>query len=140
MTQAPAPPRARRAHVLPAWLTGYRREWLRPDVIAGLIVWSVVVPQAVAYAQIAGLPPAAGLIAAPGALVGYALLGTSRTLVVGATTSTAALSASAVGPLAGGDTAQFAALSAALALVTAVVLVARARWASARWPTSSRSR
>ena len=102
---------------------GYRREWLRPDVIAGLIVWSVVVPQAVAYAQIAGLPPAAGLIAAPGALVGYALLGTSRTLVVGATTSTAALSASAVGPLAGGDTAQFAALSAALALVTAVVLV-----------------
>jgi SulP family sulfate permease len=128
---APAAPRertaatspARGAGLMPAWLTGYRREWLRPDVIAGLIVWSVVVPQAVAYAQIAGLPPAAGLIAAPGALVGYAVLGTSRTLVVGATTSTAALSASAVGPLAGGDTAQFAALSAALALVTAVVLV-----------------
>jgi sulfate permease, SulP family len=120
---APAAPPSRRPHVLPAWLTGYRSEWLRPDVIAGLIVWSVVVPQAVAYAQIAGLPPAAGLIAAPGALIGYALLGTSRTLVVGATTSTAALSASAVGPLAGGDAAEFAALSAALALVTAIVLV-----------------
>ena len=68
-----------------------------------MVVWSVVVPQAVAYTQIAGLPPQAGLMAAPGALVGYALLGTSRTLVVGATTATAALSASAVGPLANGD-------------------------------------
>ncbi len=46
----------------------------------------MVVPQAAAYAQIAGLPPSAGLVAAPGALLGYALLGTSRTLVVGATT------------------------------------------------------
>jgi high affinity sulfate transporter 1 len=120
---APARPVARRAGLLPGWLTAYRREWLRADVVAGVIVWSVVVPQAVAYAQIAGLAPAAGLIAAPGALVGYALLGTSRTLVVGATTSTAALSASAVGPLAHGDAARFAALSAALALVTAAVLV-----------------
>src|SRR6185312_8993161 len=87
-------------------------------------VWSVVVPQAVAYAQIAGLPAQAGLLAAPGALIGYALLGTSRSLVVGATTSTAALSASAIGPLADGDAARFAALSAALALVSAGVFAA----------------
>jgi high affinity sulfate transporter 1 len=107
----------------PAWLPGYRREWLLPDVIAGLVIWSVVVPQAVAYAQIAGLPPQAGLMAAPGALIAYALLGTSRTLVVGATTSTAAVSAAAVGPLAAGDTGRFAALSAAFALVTAVVFL-----------------
>jgi len=105
------------------WLRGYRRAWLRPDVIAGVVVWSVVVTQAVAYAQIAGLPPQAGLMAAPGALVGYALLGTSRTLVVGATTATAALSASAVGPPANGDAERFVQLSAALAVVTAVVLV-----------------
>jgi sulfate permease, SulP family len=42
--------------VLPGWVAGYRREWLRPDVVAGLVVGSVVVPQCVAYAQIAGRP------------------------------------------------------------------------------------
>lgn len=109
---------------LPEWLTGYRRPWLAADLVAGLVVWSVVVPQAVAYAQLAGLPPETGLLAAPGALVGYALLGTSRSLVVGATTATAALSASAVGPLAHGDPKRFAALSAALALVAAAVFLA----------------
>ena len=61
--------------LLPGWIRGYDRAWLGADVVAGLIVWSVVTPQAVAYAQIAGLPPAAGLIAAPGAMIGYALLG-----------------------------------------------------------------
>ena len=111
------------ARLVPAWARGYERAWLRADVIAGIVVASVVVPQAVAYAQIAQLPPEAGLMAAPGAMIAYALLGTSRTLVVSATTATAAVSAAAVGPLAGGDTARFAALSAALALVTAVVLV-----------------
>ncbi len=65
-------------------------------------------PQAVAYAQIAGLPPEAGLMAAPGALIGYALLGTSRSLIVSATTATSALSAAAVGPLADGDAGRFA--------------------------------
>jgi sulfate permease, SulP family len=119
----PDPSAGRRARLLAPWARGYRRDWLRPDVIAGVIVWSVVVPQAVAYAQIAGLSPQAGLLAAPGALIGYALLGTSRTLVVGATTATAALSAAAIGPLADGDAGRFAALSAALALVTAAVLV-----------------
>src|SRR5262245_27153062 len=109
--------------LVPDWLSSYRRAWLVPDLIAGVIVWSVVVPQAVAYAQIAGLPPSAGLAAAPGALLAYALLGTSRSLVVSATTATSALSAAAVGPLAGGDAARFAALSAALALVAAAVLV-----------------
>jgi sulfate permease, SulP family len=110
--------------MIPAWLRGYRRDWLRPDAIAGLVIWSVVTPQAVAYAQIAGLPPAAGLMAAPGALLAYALIGTSRQLVVSATTATAAVSAAAVGPLAGGDPARFAALSAMLALVAAALLVA----------------
>jgi sulfate permease, SulP family len=112
------------ARVLPSWLRGYERPWLRADVIAGVVIWSVVTPQAVAYAQIAGLPPAAGLMAAPGAMLAYALLGTSRQLVVGATTATAAVSAAAVGALADGNAARFAALSAALAIVTAVVFIA----------------
>jgi high affinity sulfate transporter 1 len=109
--------------VIPGWIRHYRGAWLRPDVIAGVVIWSVVVPQAVAYAQIAGLPPQAGLMAAPGALLGYALLGTSRSLVVSATTATAAVSAAAVGPLAHGDAKTFAELSATLALVAAVVFV-----------------
>ncbi len=107
---------------MPAWLRSYQRAWLRPDVIAGIVIWSVVTPQAVAYAQIAGLPPEAGLAAAPVAMAVYALAGTSRQLVVSATTATSAVSAAAVGPLAGGDVASFAALSAMLAIVVGVVL------------------
>lgn len=112
------------AHLVPGWARDYQREWLRHDLIAGLIIWSVVTPQAVAYAQIAGLPPESGLIAAPVAMFAYALVGTSHQLVVSATTATSAVSLATVGPLAGGDPAKFAALSAMLALVTGVVLVA----------------
>jgi sulfate permease, SulP family len=108
--------------IVPSWLRSYRREWVGADAVAGLIIWSVVTPQCVAYAQIAGLPPEAGLMAAPGAMLGYALLGRSTALVVSATTATSALSAAAVGPLAHGDAIKFAALSAALALVAAAVL------------------
>jgi sulfate permease, SulP family len=109
--------------IAPAWARGYRRDWLRPDLVAAVVIWSVVTPQALAYAQIAGLPPEAGLMAAPVAMLGYGLIGTSRQLVVSATTATSAVSAAAVGPLADGDPVRFAALSAALALVTAAVLV-----------------
>ncbi|WCB93579.1 putative sulfate transporter [Baekduia alba] len=116
----PAPPPRR---LVPPWIANYSRGWLKPDVVAGLVIWSVVTPQAVAYAQIAGLPPQAGLMAAPGAMVAYALLGTSRQLVVSATTATSALSAASVGPLAHGDVGAFAALSAMLAIVVGVVLI-----------------
>ena len=112
------------ARLVPGWVRSYERPWLRPDFIAGVVIWSVVTPQAVAYAQIAGLPPEAGLMAAPPAMLAYAWFGTSRQLVVSATTATSAVSAAAIGPLAHGDPARFAALSAALALVTGVVLVA----------------
>jgi sulfate permease, SulP family len=110
--------------IAPEWARGYQRDWLRSDLVAGVVIWSVVTPQALAYAQIAGLPPEAGLMAAPVAMLGYGLIGTSRQLVVSATTATSAVSAAAVGPLADGDPVRFAALSAAFALVTAAVLVA----------------
>jgi len=112
------------ARLRPGWSRGYRRDWLRFDLVAGVVIWSVVTPQAVAYAQIAGLPPEVGLMAAPVAMLAFAALGTSRQLVVSATTATSAVSAATVGPLAGGDPTRFAALSAALALVAGVVLVA----------------
>ena len=73
---------------------------VRNDVIAGLTVWAVLVPEALAYATIAGVSPVVGLYAAPGALVLYAAFGSSRHLVDGPMAATAALSAAAVGDLA----------------------------------------
>jgi SulP family sulfate permease len=98
-----------------------RQPGLRADLVAGVTTWGIVVPQALAYAQIAGLPPQAGLLAAPWALAVYAMLGSSSSLIVAATSSTAALSAVAVAPLVHADAERFAALSATLALVTGAV-------------------
>ena len=79
-----------------SWLPHYDRTWLSIDVIAGLTLWGLVVPEAMAYAGIAGLPPQAGLYTLVASLLIYALLGTSRHLVVQATSATAALLASSV--------------------------------------------
>src|SRR5437868_9623078 len=76
-----------------AWLPGYRREWLLPDVLAGLAVWAVMVPEGMAYAGIVGVPPIMGLYTIVPALLAYALLGTSRQLVVGPDTATGLISA-----------------------------------------------
>ena len=98
-------------------LRGYRRGWLRADLVAGLTVWAVLVPESLAYAVLAGVPPVVGLYAAPAALVLYAALGSSRHLVVGPMSATAALSGVVVGGLARGP-GRAAALTAGLALVT----------------------
>src|SRR5271154_4531361 len=100
-------------------LHGYRRDWLRGDLIAGLTVWAVLVPEALAYASIAGVSPVIGLYAAPGALILYAALGSSRQLVTGPMAATAALSAATVAalvPVGSGD--RFTAMTAALAITT----------------------
>lgn len=101
-------------------LHGYQRGWARPDVIAGLTVWAVMVPEALAYASIAGVPPVVGLYAAVPALVLYACAGSSRHLVVGPMSATAALSAAIITPLAGADPSRYLALSTALAICTGV--------------------
>jgi SulP family sulfate permease len=106
-----------------ASLAGYQRRWLRSDVVAGLTVWAVLVPEALAYASIAGASPVVGLYAAPPALVLYALFGSSRHLVVGPMSATAALSATAVADAAARD-ADLPALTAALALATGVAALA----------------
>jgi MFS superfamily sulfate permease-like transporter len=77
-------------------LRGYDRRWLRGDVIAGLTVWAVLVPESLAYASIAGVSPVIGLYAAPAALILYAAFGSSRHLIVGPMSATAALSAATV--------------------------------------------
>ena len=90
-------------------------------MLAGLTVWAVLVPEALAYATIAGVPPVVGLYAAMPALVLYAAFGSSRHLVVGPMSATAALSAAIVAPFAGGDPALYVALTAALAIVTGIL-------------------
>src|ERR1700712_4225454 len=106
-------------------LRGYERAWVRTDMLAGLTVWAVLVPEALAYASIAGVSPVVGLYAAPAALVFYAAFGSSRHLVVGPMSATAALSASTVAQFVAPGSGQFAAMTAALAIATgAVALVA----------------
>src|SRR5512139_1666303 len=73
------------------WLIGYRKEWLRPDVIAGLTAAAVVIPKAMAYATIAGLPVQVGLYTVFLPMLIYAMLGTSRPLSVSTTTTLAIL-------------------------------------------------
>src|ERR1700727_2301863 len=99
-------------------LHGYRASWLRGDLVAGLTVWAVLVPEALAYASIAGVSPVVGLYAAPGALILYAAFGSSRHLIVGPMAATAALSAAAVGDAAAGKSGAFPALTVTLALTT----------------------
>jgi sulfate permease, SulP family len=99
---------------------GYRGEWLRGDLVAGLTVWAVLIPEALAYATIAGVSPVVGLYAAPGALILYAALGSSRHLVTGPMSATAALSAATIGDLVAGSSGDFAAMTTALAIATGV--------------------
>jgi len=106
------------------WLPKYKKSWLRWDLIAALTVWALLVPEAMAYAGIAGMPPEAGLYAAPLALLGYAIFGTSRQLNVGPSSTVAVLSFAVVGGLvSSGDTDLFIAYTVTLALLTGIVLI-----------------
>jgi len=108
------------------WTADYRKEWLRLDVIAGLTAAAVVIPKALAYATIAGLPVQVGLYTALFPMVIYALLGTSRPLSVSTTTTIAILVAanlSLVGPT-DADPDVLIRATATLALIVGVILVA----------------
>ncbi|WP_443063852.1 SulP family inorganic anion transporter [Streptomyces sp. NBC_00659] len=109
-------------------LRHYRRSWLRGDLLAGVTVAAYLVPQVMAYASVAGLPPVVGLWAILPALVLYALVGSSRLLSVGPESTTALMTATVVGPLAGGDPERYAVLASALAI--AVGLMCVVAWAA----------
>ena len=123
---APAQPPAS-----PAWsdtwlpglvvLRGYERSWLRGDVLGGVTVAAYLVPQVMAYAAVAGLDPVTGLWASTGPLLVYAVLGSSRRLSIGPESTTALMTASAVGAMTAGDPDRYAATAAALALAVGVV-------------------
>ena len=104
-------------------LRHYQRGWLRGDVIAGVTVAAYLVPQVMAYAEVAGLPAIAGLWAVVAPLAVYALLGSSRQLSVGPESTTALMTAAAVGALVAGDSGRYAETAAALAIAVGVLCV-----------------
>jgi len=105
------------------WLASYRKEWLRPDIIAGLITAAVVIPKAMAYATVAGLPVQAGLYTAFIPAVIYAVLGSSRVLSVSTTTTIAILTGADLALVVpNGDLAMLLRASATLAMMVGVVL------------------
>jgi MFS superfamily sulfate permease-like transporter len=104
----------------------YRRPWLVKDVVAGVVLTTLLVPQGMAYAELAGLPPITGLYTTIMCLLGYALFGPSRVLVLGPDSSLGPMIAATILPLiaAGGDPDRAVALASMLALMTAVVMIA----------------
>jgi len=109
---------------LPAWLRTYRPAWLAGDLTAGLIVTVMLIPQSLAYALLAGLPPEVGLYASILPIVAYALLGSSMTLAVGPVAVASLMTASALQPLAAAGSADYVALAVQLSLMSGVMLLA----------------
>ncbi|CAI8844601.1 SulP family inorganic anion transporter [Pseudomonas chlororaphis] len=115
--------------LLARWLPGlanllqYRREWFRYDLQAGLSVAAVQIPIAIAYAQIVGLPPQYGLYACVLPMMVYALVGSSRQLMVGPDAATCAMVAGAIAPLALGDPERLAQLAVIVTVLVGLMLI-----------------
>src|SRR5580698_10442307 len=114
---------------LARWVPGiaaartYRRSWARPDLVAGVVLAAILVPQGMAYAELAGLPPVTGLYTTIGCLLGYAVFGPSRILVLGPDSSISPMIFAAIVPLlvAGGDPHRAIALAGMLAVIVALI-------------------
>ena len=120
-----------RREAVERWLPGvgvartYQRVWLRPDLVAGAVLAAILVPQGMAYAELAGVPAVYGLYATIGCLVGYAVFGPSRVLVLGPDSSVSPLIFAALVPLAiPGDVQTRVALAGMLALLVGLIEVA----------------
>ena len=119
---------AKAADVVNRWVPGvrvarsYERNWLRPDLVAGVVLAAILVPQGMAYAELAGLPPVTGLYTTIACLVGYAVFGPSRVLVLGPDSSVSPMIFAALLPLAvAGDTHRAIALAGMLAVIVALI-------------------
>src|SRR6185369_15147711 len=106
----------------------YQRPWLGRDVVAGLVLSALLVPQGMAYAELAGLPPITGLYTSILCLLGYAVFGPSRILVLGPDSSLGPMIAATILPLAGanGDPKRAVALASMLAIIVGAIMVAGA--------------
>jgi sulfate permease, SulP family len=105
------------------WLPKCDATTMRADVVAGIAIAGLLVPEGMAYAGIAGVAPEVGLYAAMAGMFAYALFGTSRQLAVTATSSSAAMAAAVVAPLAGGDSVRYAALVSAAAIAAGIIFI-----------------
>ncbi len=101
----------------------YRKTWLRHDLVAGIVLAAILVPQGMAYAELAGLPPVTGLYTTIACLIGYAILGPSRVLVLGPDSSVSPLIFAAITPLlvAGDNPATAIALAGMLAILVGLI-------------------
>src|SRR5690349_24132353 len=108
--------------------SSYRREWLAKDVVAGIVLSTLLVPQGMAYAELAGLPPITGLYTSILCLLGYAVFGPSRILVLGPDSSLGPMIAATILPLAGanGDPKRAVALASVLAIIVAAIMIVAA--------------
>ncbi|MGN6177156.1 MAG: SulP family inorganic anion transporter, partial [Streptosporangiaceae bacterium] len=105
-------------------LSSFRREWLVKDIVAGTVLTTLLVPQGMAYAELAGLPPITGLYTSILCLLGYAVIGPSRILVLGPDSALGSMIAATILPLAGagGDPKRAIALASMLALLVGVIM------------------
>lgn len=109
---------------VPEWIVRYRGEWLIPDLIAGLVVTIIVIPQSLAYALLAGLPPQFGLYASIFPVLVYAVVGSSTTQAVGPVAITSIMTYSVLAPLAPAGTPDYGNLAAALSLLSGIIVLA----------------
>jgi len=105
------------------WLSKYDRSWLRLDLIAGLTIVALLVPEGMAYAQIAGVPPQTAFYAAPIGLLAFAIFGTSRQLVVAVSAAIATMSYATVSSIVEPNTTEFIVMTAALALLAGLISI-----------------
>mgnify|MGYP003600233391 FL=1 len=108
---------------MPSWMRNYQRSWLSGDLVAGVIVTVMLIPQSLAYALLAGLPPEVGLYASILPIVAYALLGSSMTLAVGPVAVASLMTASALQPLAAAGSAEYVGLAMLLSLLSGGMLL-----------------
>ncbi len=108
--------------LLPSWFTGYQRSWLAGDLTAGMVVTVMLIPQSLAYAMLAGLPPQVGLYASVLPLFAYALFGSSMALAVGPVAVASLMTASALSPLAAQGSPAYLMMAILLALLSGVML------------------
>ena len=107
-----------------AWMRRYDRAALQGDALAALIVTIMLIPQSLAYALLAGLPPEVGLYASMLPLIGYALFGSSNTLAVGPVAVVSLMTAAAIGKVAATGTPEYLGAAIALALISGLCLIA----------------
>ncbi|MBX9832683.1 MAG: sodium-independent anion transporter, partial [Burkholderiaceae bacterium] len=110
-------------NIVPSWMRNYQKTWLSGDVVAGVIVTVMLIPQSLAYALLAGLPPEVGLYASILPIIAYALLGSSMTLAVGPVAVASLMTASALQPLAVAGSADYMALAMLLSLLSGCMLL-----------------